>query len=675
MSHPAPSPAESALERHFGHSTFRPGQQGVVEAVLAGRDTVAIMPTGNGKSICYQLPALMLEGTTLVVSPLIALMKDQVDALAEKGIPATFINSSLDPAEAEYRLSGLASGRYKLVYIAPERFKNRAFMEAIQGITIARLAVDEAHCVSQWGHDFRPDFLRLRDALAKLGRPPVLAATATATPEVREDIVKQLGLNDPAVFVTGFDRPNLRYVVRPASGEAAKLSKVLEIAQKTKGSGIVYASTRKNVEAIAEHLEAAGVSAVAYHAGLHDTEREQAQDAWMAGKARVVVATNAFGMGVDKPNVRFVIHHDLPGTVEAYYQEAGRAGRDQLASYCVLIFSPADRYLQEFFIEGSCPSVSTLSDVYQVLCDQGPDEFVMTHEAIGRAMPGKVNDMAIGTCLNLLERNGVIARAPRGANHAYVRHANDLMPIDSRAKMQKLVYGALKAVLRDELDAGAALDLTQFVSYVGESRESVLSALHGLHERGLIAYTPPQRGRAMRLIKRAEDFHSLKLDVTYLIGKQAREVAKLDAMVNYAHTADCRRAYILDYFGETAPSRCGACDRCLESPGARSLPAPKAPVRVVAKIAPVAKVSAAPGDPVLLSALREARAGIAKDKGLPPYCIAHDRVLDAVAAARPQSLEALAAIKGIGEDKCRQWGAAMLAAIAAHQAPPASLVV
>lgn len=566
---------EAALRRYFGHSGFREGQRQVVQAILDGKDTVAIMPTGQGKSICYQLPAMMLEGTTLVISPLIALMKDQVDGLLERGIPATFINSSLDGDEAEYRLEQLAAGAYKLVYIAPERFRNRAFLAALKGVRISRFAIDEAHCLSQWGHDFRPDYLRLKEALPALGHPPVLAATATATPEVREDIIRQLALQSPSVFVTGFDRPNLRYVVRPASGESAKLAKVSEIVSKVPGPGIIYAATRKSVETITEHLASEGIAVAPYHAGMDDASRDGAQDAFMSGRARIVVATNAFGMGVDKPNVRLVLHFDLPGTIEAYYQEAGRAGRDGKPSYCVLLFSAADRYLQEFFIEGSSPGLDILKGVYRVLCDFGPDEFVTTHEAIAKKLPGKVNDMAIGTCLNLFERAGVIARAPRGSNHAYVRRLNALMPLDSRAKMQKAVYSALKEAFGDGLDAGTPVDLHALVAQVGTARESVLTALHGLHERGLIEYTPPMRGRAMRLLKRSEDLPDLGIDLSSLISKQAREQAKLECMVNYAYTMDCRRQYILDYFGEKgAGGSCGACDRCLES---------KRPVKTVAK--------------------------------------------------------------------------------------------
>ncbi len=587
---------EAALRRYFGHSAFREGQRQVVQAILDGKDTVAIMPTGQGKSVCYQLPALMLEGTTLVVSPLIALMKDQVDGLLERGIPATFINSSLDGEEAEHRLAQLAAGAYKLVYIAPERFRNRAFLAALKGVTISRFAIDEAHCVSQWGHDFRPDYLRLRDALKILGRPPVLAATATATPEVREDIVKQLGIKDPAVFVTGFDRPNLRYVVRPASGESAKLAKVSEIVGNVKGPGIIYAATRKSVETIAEHLASEGIPVAPYHAGMDDASRDGAQDAFMSGRARIVVATNAFGMGVDKPDVRLVLHYDLPGTIEAYYQEAGRAGRDGKPSYCVLLFSAADRYLQEFFIEGSSPGLDVLKGVYRVLCDFGPDEFVTTHEAIAKKLPGKVNDMAIGTCLNLFERAGVIERAPRGSNQAYVRRLNALMPLDSRAKIQKAVYSALKEAFGDRLDEGTSLDLNALVNELGVARDSVLTALHGLHERGLIEYTPPMRGRAMRLLKRAADLPDLGIDLSMLISKQAREQAKLDFMVNYAHTLDCRRQYILDYFGERrVGGSCGSCDRCLESK--RPVKTTPRPTTAPPEARPIVKALASPSRP------------------------------------------------------------------------------
>ncbi|MBM3270607.1 MAG: ATP-dependent DNA helicase RecQ [Candidatus Sericytochromatia bacterium] len=342
-----------ALRLHFGHAEFREGQTDVIDSLLAGRDTVAVMPTGRGKSLCYQLPALLLPGATVVVSPLVALMKDQTDALAARGIAATFINSSLDPAEQHERISAMEEGAWRLVYVAPERFRQPAFVAAVARARISLFAVDEAHCISDWGHQIRPDYLRLPEAIAACGRPPVLACTATATPEVREDLSLQLGLSDPSVVVSGFDRPNLRYVVRFAPGREAKRAWLMRILGAVPGSQIVYAATRRGVEEVAEFLGRSGVPCAAYHAGLPDEARSAAQDRFMTGAVRVIVATNAFGMGIDKADVRGVVHYDLPGSLEAYYQEAGRAGRDGRTAFCTLLYSAADRKLREFLIDRS----------------------------------------------------------------------------------------------------------------------------------------------------------------------------------------------------------------------------------------------------------------------------------------------------------------------------------
>src|SRR5438067_1926987 len=303
------------------------------------------MPTGGGKSLCYQLPALLLEGTTVVVSPLIALMKDQVDALQRRGISATLINSSLSLDEQRERIRSLARGEFKLVYIAPERFRSRSFLDALGQSTIALFAVDEAHCLSMLGDDFRPDYFRLGQVLETLGRPQVAAFTATATPEVRRDILTHLALREPREFVAGFARPNLKLLITHVANEAQKYERLNALIRDHK-TGIVYCSTRKRVEAVAETLRLAKISSILYHGGMNDEEREKAQNEFMQGRRDVVVATNAFGMGIDRPDIRFVVHFDVPGSVEAYYQEAGRAGRDGEAATCDLLFNHADTRVQ-----------------------------------------------------------------------------------------------------------------------------------------------------------------------------------------------------------------------------------------------------------------------------------------------------------------------------------------
>ncbi len=407
---------ESLLKKHFGHGAFRKPQREVVASILEGRDTLAIMPTGGGKSLCYQLPALLKDGVTLVVSPLIALMKDQVDALCARGVAAAMINSSQSWDEQKLALDRMKSGELKLAYIAPERFRAHSFLRALAGVKVSLFAVDEAHCISQWGHDFRPDYMRLNEALDMVGRPPCAAFTATATPEVKADILSQLKLREPAVFVSGFARENLSFHIRTVEKKAQKQSRIRQIID-THKTGIVYCATRKTAEQVSDDLRHDKVRHVLYHGGMTPEQRDRAQEQFMNGDYPVAVATNAFGMGIDRSDIRFVCHYEMPGSVEAFYQEAGRAGRDGLPAHCEVLFMYADKRVQDFFIDGANPDLTLIRRVYDVLRQNaGHDNevFMTTDDIAEMAAPDRrasaANGMAVSSVISLLRRQGLIER-------------------------------------------------------------------------------------------------------------------------------------------------------------------------------------------------------------------------------------------------------------------------
>ncbi|HUE72398.1 MAG TPA: RecQ family ATP-dependent DNA helicase [Pirellulaceae bacterium] len=594
----------------FGLSSFRPGQREVIQAVLDRKDALCIMPTGGGKSLCYQLPAVVRDGLTLVVSPLIALMKDQVDALSARGIAATFVNSSLTQPEQLQRIERMAAGEYDLVYIAPERLRSTVFLEMVRESKVQLLAVDEAHCISEWGHDFRPDYARLGRFRERLGFPQTIGLTATATPKVRADILQQLRLREPAVFITGFARENLRFEVEQPVGGRDKFDDLLTLVKETPGAGIVYCSTRKRcaevVELLREEVRVTGRKVGLYHAGLEPDARRRVQEDFMAGRVPIIVATNAFGMGIDKADLRFVVHYNMPGSLEAYYQEAGRAGRDGLPSRCVLLFSGDDRYIQEFFIDNKFPPREAVQKVYDLLRRLDADPIELTLDEIKDKLGLKITSEGIGACEKLLERAGVLERLDTRENRAAVRIDSDLPTLvdflSPEAKVQRKVLQAIEKLVgamrheRVYIQPSAVARLTEL------DQPAINRAIKELSKLRDFDYVPPFRGRAVHMLNRDTPFAQLDIDWKALADRKAAEYEKLDRVVRYAFVARCRQAAILDYFGDKSAHQCGVCDNCTQS-------------RKPAGASQAAARAAVADEPALVEGVRMVLSGIARAQG------------------------------------------------------------
>ncbi len=558
---------ETYLAR-FGLSSFRPGQREVISTVLAGQDCLCVMPTGGGKSLCYQLPAIARPGLTLVVSPLIALMKDQVDQLTARGLRATFINSTLDATEQTRRLDQMAEGAYQLVYVVPERFRSSRFVEALRKSQLRFLAIDEAHCISEWGHDFRPDYARLGRFRKQLGDPPTIALTATATDTVRRDIVELLNLREPRLFVTGFARHNLFYAVRGCSSDRDKEQALLQFLDATPGAGIVYASTRKRCEELGTKIAArTGRPTTVYHAGLTSDERRAAQDDFMQGRTQIAVATLAFGMGIDKADVRFVVHFNLPGSLEAYYQEAGRAGRDGQQAACLLLHSGGDRHIHEFFIESAYPGRDVVKKVYDYLRSLDTSPIEMTQQEIKESLGLQIAGEGIGACEKLLESAGAIERLEASENMAAVRLNSDLPTLvdllPQQAKVKRQVLRVLERLVGPRRREWCFFPPREMLRELTDFDSTSLSRnLRELAALEAVDYVPPFRGRAIHMRRRDRSFDELQIDFETLERHKAAEYERFEQVVRFARSSQCRQQQIVSYFGQTESGQCGHCDNC-----------------------------------------------------------------------------------------------------------------
>ena len=561
----------SKLQQHFGYSEFRSGQKIVIESLLSKKDTVAILPTGGGKSLCYQLPALVSKGTCLVVSPLMSLMQDQVGALHKAGVSATFINSSLEFNEVRYRLSQTQKGAYTLLYIAPERLENKQFLTFLETIDISFLAIDEAHCISEWGHDFRPAYRQIPLIFQHIKRVPIIALTATATKEVRSDIASILKLQDPKIVINGFERPNLTFRTEIIDNKIDRLLSLCKDEQKR--PTIIYAASRAKVESYALTLSKASLPVLTYHAGLTDSQRSYHQQQFLESSNMILVATNAFGMGVDKPNVRNVIHAEAPLTLESYYQEAGRAGRDGNDSECTLLYHPNDRRIHEFFINTQNPPIQTIETVYNAVYDllktpigAIPTE-TLSFDEFQIATYTRISPQLIASVLQLFLKTFLL----RKGNHESLVA---IKVLTSRERVLELLEqfngfkkNAFEAILRsvssEVFSKHVELSIDTLIYKYSIAYSDIIATLEQLQAARILDLVQPKGSSiGYTVLKERQSIGSLPLEFERIQKRREFAIQKLAFVENYITTSDCKQLVFLKYFDQFDGIACGKCSSC-----------------------------------------------------------------------------------------------------------------
>jgi len=559
------------LEQYWGYKNFRPMQEEIINSVLQGKDTLALLPTGGGKSICFQVPALAKDGICIVVSPLIALMKDQVDSLVNKGIKAIAITSAMHKREIDIALDNCVHGNIKFLYLSPERLETEIVKVRLQKMKVNLIAIDESHCISQWGYDFRPSYLKIETLRDLLPDIPVLALTATATTEVVKDIQEKLRFKKTNVLQKSFERKNLSYVV---IHEEDKLSRLVKIANNLKGVGIVYVRNRKKAQDISNYLRSNDIAADFYHAGLDVKARDQKQSDWMQNKTRIIVCTNAFGMGIDKPDVRFVVHIDLPDSLEAYFQEAGRAGRDEQKAYSILLYNKGDKIELERNITASFPSIEEIKQTYQALANyyQMPTGsgagVTFNFDIVTLCDTYKLHALTVFNSLKFLEKEGYISI--NDALHQPSRIKFEL----NREDLYKFQIASpafdsfIKLLLRSYsglFDNFEKINEFELAKKTNTSHDEIVKKINYLQQHKLLIYAPQTDLAQLTFEQERIDVKNLTISKENLALLKQRAIERMEAVIHYADSSHkCRSQILLSYFGETNTYRCNQCDVCLE---------------------------------------------------------------------------------------------------------------